>query len=244
MRTLAMWVRSVLFFLFFAFWALVPLVVFLWVLVLKQDHIFIAVTIWQKILAWVEKTVLGIDYRVVGAQYVPEGACIIAAKHQSAWETCLLSVLFFNPAIVLKKELTLVPLWGWYARGLGLIPIDRKGRAKAIMIMMRAARAARDAGRKIVIFPQGTRVKPGVRKPYKSGVAGLYQELDIPVVPMALNSGLFWPKDRFVKKPGTVTIAFLPPIPPGLPRSVFMKRLEKELEEASDKLAVRPDEVI
>lgn len=238
MRTVEIWIRSILFNAVYLFWVLVPTILFLWTLFLKPDVLASVVVYWQKGLAWLEKTIAGIDYRIVGAEHVPEGACIIAAKHQSAWETCKLLILFGNPSIVLKKELTYVPIWGWYAKALGLIPIDRKARAKALAKMMRIARAAAEAGRKIVIFPQGTRVRAGVRKPYKSGVAGLYLELNLPVIPMAVNSGLFWPKGAFLKKPGTVTIEFLPPIQPGLSKSAFMHTLEERLEAASDRLAM------
>lgn len=183
------------------------------------------------------RVIVGIRYEVKGWENVPEGACIIAAKHQSAYETCLLHILFKNPAIVLKKELTRIPIWGWYAQASGLIPVDRKGGAKSLKIMKKACDDAVSAGRKIVIFPQGTRVPPGVKKPYKVGVVALYQDLQLPIVPVALNSGLFWPKGEWIKKPGTVTVQFLTPIPPGLTRSQMMKRLEAITEEASDHLA-------
>ncbi len=232
-----MWARSLLFDAVFLFWVVVPTVLFLWILLLPQKRVFAAVTFWQSALAVFEKKILKLDYRVIGWENVPKGPCIIAAKHQSAWETCKLNVLFGNPAIVLKKELTYVPVWGWYARASGLIPIDRQAGFKALATMMRAAKAAKKAKRKIVIFPQGTRVRPGVRKPYKVGVAALYQELGLPVVPMAVNSGLFWPKNGFLKKPGTVTIEFLPPIKPGLSRSAFIHQLEEQIETASDRLA-------
>ncbi len=237
MKKAEIWIRSLLFNAAFLFWTVVPTTTFVWMLLLKQERVFAIVTFWQRALAWLEKKIAGIDYVVEGAEHVPPGACIIAAKHQSAWETCKLNILFGNPAIVLKKELTYVPIWGWYAKASGLIPIDRKGGVKALSAMMKAARAAREAGRKIVIFPQGTRVRPGVHKPYKVGVAALYQELGLPVVPMAVNSGLFWPKGAFLKKPGTVTIRFLAPIAPGLSRSAFMRELEAKLEGASDELA-------
>lgn len=237
LSAVVLFVRSVVFFIAFAFWAFVPAVAFLWVLLCPRDVVFVAVRFWQRGFATLCRTILNLDYKIVNEQYVPEGACIIAAKHQSAFETCILNVLFGNPAIVLKKELTMVPIWGWYAKASGLIPIDRKAGVKALAVMMAAARSAKEDGRKIVIFPQGTRLKPGVHKPYKVGVAGLYQELDLPVVPMAVNSGLFWPKGAFLKKPGTVTIEFLPPIPAGLARSAFLRRLENELEAASNRIA-------
>jgi 1-acyl-sn-glycerol-3-phosphate acyltransferase len=145
-------------------------------------------------------------------------------------------VLFHDPAIVLKKELLRIPIWGWYLQRSGMIPIDRGGAAKALAGMMAAAHKAVAENRKIVIFPQGTRTAPGEQRPYKSGVAALYQELNLPVVPMALNSGLLWPKNSFMKKPGVITIEFLPPIAPGLARSEFMTRLKDALESAADQL--------
>jgi 1-acyl-sn-glycerol-3-phosphate acyltransferase len=208
-----------------------------WTLLLPRGGMLWVVHLWLYQVAWIEKHIGGITYRVIGQSYVPKGSCIIAAKHQSAWETFKLHMLFGDPAIVLKKELLDVPVWGWYLRRSGMIPIDRGGRGKALSVMMQAAHRAVDAGRKIVIFPQGTRVAPGVVKPYKSGIAALYQDLNVPVVPMALNSGLFWPKNGFMKKPGTIIIEFLPPIPSGLPREAMMTRLKEDLEVASEKLA-------
>jgi 1-acyl-sn-glycerol-3-phosphate acyltransferase len=129
-----------------------------------------------------------------------------------------------------------IPLWGRYLARSGMIPIDRKAGVKALAEMKEAAHKAADQGRKIVIFPQGTRVPPGEDRPYKSGIALLYQELNLPVIPMAVNSGLCWPKNSFRKYPGEITIEFLPPIPPGLPRDAFMPRLKNELETASNRL--------
>ncbi len=205
-------------------------------LILPRRYMLHVVHLWLHQVEWIERTFGNITYRVIGREYVPEGACIIAAKHQSAWETFKLHLLFGDPAIVLKKELLRIPIWGWYLGRSGMIPIDRAGRAKALSAMMQAAHKAADMGRKIVIFPQGTRVAVGASKPYKSGVVALYQELNLPIVPMALNSGLFWPKNSFIKKPGVITIEFLPPIPPGLPRAAMMERLESELEAATNRL--------
>ena len=229
--------RSLIFNIVFFLWTFVPAILFLWVLLLPQEKLLRAIFYWQSVVCWLERVILKLNYRVFGEENIPDGPCIIASKHQSAWETCKLNVLFDKPSIVLKKELTYIPIWGWYAYGSGLIPIDRKGGIKSLGVMKRAAQKAVRQGRKIVIFPQGTRLKPGVKKPYKVGVAALYQDLDLPVVPMAVNSGLFWPKNGFFKKPGTITIEFLPPIEPKLSRSAMMHRLEDELESASDRLA-------
>ncbi|MFA6279842.1 MAG: lysophospholipid acyltransferase family protein [Bdellovibrionales bacterium] len=237
MQKLELWARSIAFNVVFLFWVTVPTILFVWVVLLPQRYVVTVVRFWQATFVWLAKKIAGIDYVIKGWENVPDGACIIAAKHQSAWETCLLNVLFYDPAIVLKKELTYIPIWGWFAKASGLIPIDRKGGASSLVIMKKAASAAVKAGRKIVIFPQGTRVKPRAHKPYKVGAAALYQELDLMVVPMALNSGLLWAKNSFLKKKGVVTIEFLPPIPTGLSRSAMMHRLEEELEAASDRLA-------
>lgn len=237
MRLAIQWIRSLLFSFVFAFWTLVPTALVVWVVWLPQPYLLKTIRIWQSGVMWLAKVIVGIKFRVVGWEHVPDGSCIIAAKHQSAYETCLLHVLFGDPAIVLKKELTRIPIWGLFAKYSGLVPIDRKGGAKSLAIMKKACDDAVQAGRKIVIFPQGTRVAPGVKKPYKVGVVALYQDLGLPVVPVALNSGLFWPKTGWLKHAGTVTIEFLPPIPAGLSRSQMMRRLEHDVETASARLA-------
>lgn len=230
------WLRSLVFNL--ALYGVTAIMCFLllWTLILPRNVFIGIVHLWLYLVATIEKYVGGITYKVIGRENIPQGACIIAAKHQSAWETFKLHLLFHDPAIVLKKELLHIPIWGWYLRRSGMIPIDRGGKMKALSGMMKAAHKAADAGRKIVIFPQGTRIKPGEQKSYKSGVAALYQELNLLVVPMALNSGLLWPKNSFIKKPGVITIEFLPPIKPGLERHAFMDRLKDELESATDRL--------
>ncbi|MFY9288155.1 MAG: lysophospholipid acyltransferase family protein, partial [Alphaproteobacteria bacterium] len=209
----------------------------IWTLPLPRHHMLKIVHLWLHQIEWIERHIGGITYRVIGREHIPSGSCIIAAKHQSAWETFKLHFLFGDPAIVLKKELLNIPVWGWYLRRSGMIPIDRKGRAKALSGMMQAAHRAVADGRKIVIFPQGTRIPPGEDKPYKSGVIAFYQELKLPLVPMALNSGLLWPKNSFIKKPGVITIEFLPPLPPGLPRGEVMEQLRNALENTSNRLA-------
>ncbi len=232
--------RSIFFNLAFFGWTAFLCFALLWALLLPKRGLFFFIHMWLKHLEFFERHIAEIRYRIVGLENVPEGTCIIAAKHQSAWETCKMHLMFYDPAIVLKKELLSLPVWGWYAGRAGMIPIDRGGRSRAVSGMLKAAREAAAQGRKIIIFPQGTRTAPKERKPYKSGVAALYQDLKIPVVPMALNSGLFWPKNGFMKRAGTITIEFLPPIPAGLAKDELMERLQKDLESASDKLTANP----
>jgi len=231
-----LWLRSLALNMALYGWTAVLCFALLGTLVLPRRGMTAVVRSWLAQLAWIERHIGGITYRVIGREHVPLGSCIIASKHQSAWETFKLHLLFGDPAIVLKEELLDIPLWGWYVRRAGMIPIDRGGGAFALVRMMKAAHKAADEGRKIVIFPQGTRVAPGEQKSYKSGVAALYQELQLPVVPMALNSGLLWGKNSFIKKPGIITVEFLPLIPPGLPRDDMMTRLKEQLEGATERL--------
>ena len=159
---------------------------------------------------------LGIRSRVEGVP--PDGAVLVALKHQSMFETLEIMLMLREPAVVLKRELANIPLWGWVVRRYGVIPVDRAGGATALRAMMRAAEAAIAEGRPIVIFPEGTRVAPGERPPLQPGFAGLYRALRLPVVPVALDSGRLWPRHRFVKRPGIDTFRFGEPIPPGLKR--------------------------
>ena len=172
--------------------------------------------LWVGFHRWCAAHLLGIRSRIEGDP--PSGAAIVAAKHQSMFETLEIMLLLDQPAIVLKRELVDIPLWGWVVRRYGVIPVDRSGGAAALRRMMRAAEAAIAEGRPIVIFPEGTRVPPGQRPPLQPGFAGLYRALKLPVVPVALDSGRLWPRRRFAKRPGIVTMRFGAPIPPGLPR--------------------------
>jgi 1-acyl-sn-glycerol-3-phosphate acyltransferase len=179
------------------------------------------------------KHVVGLDYRIEGAENLPAGAAVYAAKHQSAWETLFLSRYLNFPAFILKKELLSIPLFGWFIAKAGMIAVDRKAGASALRQMAKAAAETLESGRSILIFPEGTRVAPGLTRPYQPGVAALYTQLKVPVVPVALNSGLFWGRRAFVKKPGTITVQILPPIQPGLDRKAVMKALETRLETAA-----------
>lgn len=182
------------------------------------------------------RTLVGLDHEVRGRERVPPGPVIFAVKHQSAWETLTLHLLIDDPAIALKRELTLIPLFGWYALRAGMIRIDRGHGTRALRSLITGARKALARGQPVVIFPEGTRVAPGARRPYHPGVAGLYLQLGVPVVPVALNSGLFWGRRAFVKRPGRIAVEFLPAIPPGLTRRRFMEVLEERLESATDRL--------
>jgi 1-acyl-sn-glycerol-3-phosphate acyltransferase len=179
------------------------------------------------------RVIVGLDYQIRGLDRIPRGGCVIAMKHQSTWDTLILPVILGDPACVLKRELLLLPFYGWYAARAGSIAIDRKAGAGALRRMVAAARPIAAQGRPIVIFPEGTRVAPGARLPYQPGVAALYQALALPLVPAAVNSGLFWGRRSFVKRPGRITLEFLEPIPPGRTRRRVMTELERRVETAT-----------
>ncbi|MFA4995283.1 MAG: lysophospholipid acyltransferase family protein [Bdellovibrionales bacterium] len=207
-----------------------------WALLLPRKQLVKAVYVWLRAVAWIEYHVGGIQYQVIGRENIPRGACIIASKHQSEWETFKMHLIFKDPAIVLKRELLKIPLIGWYMNLSGSIAIDRGAAIKSLHKMLPAAKIAAAEGRPIVIFPEGTRVAIGESRPYKVGVAALYQGLKLPIVPMALNSGLLWPKNSFFKKRGLITVEILPPIPPGLPRDEMMQKLREALDTATARL--------
>ncbi|MGQ0677021.1 MAG: lysophospholipid acyltransferase family protein [Rhodospirillales bacterium] len=221
------------------FWVWTPLLAVLYVplLALPWRVLYAAVTWWARTMMWALDVLVGLRWELRGRERLPKGACIVAAKHQSAWDTVSLPLWFDFPSVVLKRELFQLPVWGWHARRCGMIAVDRKAGSSALKRMVAQARARAAGGRRIVIFPQGTRTAPGTHRPYLPGVAALYERLNLPVVPVALNSGLFWGRRSFLKRPGTIVVEFLDPIPPGLKRREFMAELERRIEQASDRLA-------
>lgn len=191
---------------------------------------------WGSAILTALRAVAGIDVELRGLADLPAGPCLIAAKHQSALDTIVLCHATPGIAIVMKRELSFIPFYGWYAKRVGMLCIDRAGGGAALRRLVREAKAAVAADRGIVIFPQGTRTAPGLplaAAPYLPGVAALYGALHLPVVPVAVNSGCFWPRRRWRRWPGRVVYAYLAPIPPGLPRQEFMARLTGAIEPAT-----------
>jgi 1-acyl-sn-glycerol-3-phosphate acyltransferase len=229
--------RSTAFNLLYLLWSLAMHIVCLPILLGPPRWTRAAGGLWIDVTLWLLKHVVGLSHRVVGAENLPLGPAIFAAKHQSAWETLFLSRYLNYPAFVLKRELLRIPLFGWYIGKVGMIAIDRTAGASALRRMARQATETFAEGRSLLIFPEGTRVSPGQHRAYHPGVAGIYTQLKVPVVPVALNSGLFWGRRAFVKRPGIITVEILPPIPPGLDRKGLMRDLEARIETASNVLA-------
>ena len=231
--------RSLLFNLGFYLWTALALIIAMPVLLFPYPAIHGFGRLWVSGALWLLKRFIGLDHRALGLENMAQRPAIYAVKHQSAWDTLVFAHYLHFPAYVLKRELLYLPLFGFYLLRAGMIPVDRHGRASALRRMLATAKCRREEGRDLLIFPEGTRVAPGQHRAYHPGVAALYGHLDLPVVPVALNSGLFWDRRSFIKKPGTITLEFLPAIPPGLERRAFMAELEDRLEGACRRLAGR-----
>jgi 1-acyl-sn-glycerol-3-phosphate acyltransferase len=230
------WLRAALFNAAFALWTLSLGIVALPMLLAPRRAVMAFGRFWSAVTLFLAARIIGLTHEVRGLENLPAGGSIVAMKHQSAWDTLALPVIFGDPAAVLKKELAWVPLYGWYAMRAGSIAVDRKAGASALKRMVRAAKAAAEAGRPIVIFPEGTRTAVGTRRPYQPGAAALYLQLGIPLVPVAVNSGLFWGRRAFLKRAGRIVVEILPPIPPGLDRRTVMAQLEERIEGATERL--------
>ncbi|CAH0143798.1 1-acyl-sn-glycerol-3-phosphate acyltransferase [Roseomonas sp. CECT 9278] len=189
------------------------------------------------------RAICGIRLEVTGLANIPAGKVIIAAKHQSAFDTIVWLALRpqeRDPVYVLKQELVDIPLWGRLATRCGHISVDRAAGASALRGMVRAAQGALAAGRPVVIFPEGTRTAPGEHAPYQPGVAALAGAAGAAVVPVATDSGLYWGRRAFQKRPGTIHVAILPPLPAGMPRVALMAALETAIEDATATLTGLP----
>lgn len=227
-------VRSILFQIAFLLWStLVALYGLIPLALGSRQHLFSIGGVWSDGINLLLRWLCNIHIRIEGTEHVPPGPAMVAAKHQSLWDTAIVLRLFRGPAIVMKQELLSIPIYGALCRAQGMIAVDRAGGAKALKTMLKDARAAAADGRKLLIFPQGTRTLPGESAPYQPGVVALYRDLKLPVVPVALNSGFFWPKRGLLRRPGTIVLRFLPPIPAGLDRDAFMAELETRIESAN-----------
>jgi len=185
---------------------------------------------------WLLRVIVGTKIEVRGKEKLPKGPCLVAAKHQSAWETFALIPLFRDPAFLMKRELFWIPFHGWFSHKFRMIPVDRDKGPSALRSMLREAKTRIADGREIIIFPEGTRRAPGAPPDYKTGVILLYDALNVPCVPVALNSGVYWPRRYPRRHHGTIVVEFLDPIPPGLPKAEFLSRLQEAIETASDRL--------
>lgn len=193
---------------------------------------------WAASNLWLFKVIAGGDFVIEGRENLPDGAFIFASKHQSTWDIFAPIPLLDDPVYILKRELMWIPLFGWYVAKQNMIPINRAARSKAMTEMLARAREEMANRRQLVIYPEGTRRPSGAPPEYRYGIARLYEALEVPVVPVVLQAGLFWPRHKFLKHPGLIRMRILKPIAPGLPADEFFNRLVSTMEEASDQLLV------
>jgi 1-acyl-sn-glycerol-3-phosphate acyltransferase len=221
--------RSAAFLLWFALISVILSLIFVPVLILPRGATIWLARLWARATFWGLKVFAGIGFEVRGVP--PKGPVLVASKHMSMWDTLALYLVLDAPGIVLKRELLYVPFFGWFVWKAAAIPINRSAGASALRKMSQAAKTVLAEGRPVLIFPEGTRMKPGAAPDYKPGVAGLYSQLGVACIPVALNSGVYW--TSFYKYPGTIVLEFLEAIPPGLKRAEFMTLLEKRIETAT-----------
>ena len=223
--------------LFYANLVLWLLIAVLPAMLLPKRALLAVAIAWSRSSLWLLRVVAGTRCEISGIEHIPQGGLMVAAKHQSFLETFALVTVFRNPVFILKRELTWIPVFGWALNKLRMIPVNRGARARALSDVTRRAKVELGQnGRQLLIFPEGTRRAPGAPPAYKFGVAHLYAELGVPCVPVALNTGLFWPRRKFLRRPGTVRIEILPPIAPGLDKLSFQHLLQERIEVASDRL--------
>jgi 1-acyl-sn-glycerol-3-phosphate acyltransferase len=232
----AVYARSLLFNALFYVNMIVRMVAALPTIVLPHTFLLGVLRGYARSSLWLLRVICGVRVEWRGREKLPPGSYLVACKHQSLWETFALFALLPDPAYILKRELMWIPLFGWLARKAGMIPVDRSAHASAIARMAAAARKQIARSRQIVIFPEGTRRPPGAKPRYLPGIAFLYVETGLACVPVALNSGLFWPRRSLRRHSGTILVEVLDPIPPGLDRREFLGRLQGVLEEATARL--------
>lgn len=187
---------------------------------------------------WLLRVIVGTKMEVRGREKLPRAPYLVASKHQSAWDTFALIPIFSDPAMVMKWELTLIPFYGWFSRKFEHVFVRRDRGPAALRRLVHDANDRARAGREIVLFPEGTRRPPAAEPDYKSGAVALYEGLGLQCVPVALNSGLYWPRRQLIRYPGTIVVEILDPLPPGMPRKEFKARLQQEIEAAANRLII------
>jgi 1-acyl-sn-glycerol-3-phosphate acyltransferase len=225
-------VYNVLFYLLLVFWMIVAIPT-----LLMPPRAFMAVAkAWARSSVGLMRVVCNtkVDYR--GLEKIPAGPLIVASKHQSMWETFALMQFFDRPLFIYKRELGWIPMFGWYLIKSKMIGVDRSGGMRSLMEMARRAPQEVRSGRQLIIFPEGTRTAVGAPPDYKTGVGQIYVNSGVPCIPVALNSGLFWPRRTFMRYPGTLVVEFLDPLPPGLTRKDFIERISTSIEAATNRI--------
>jgi 1-acyl-sn-glycerol-3-phosphate acyltransferase len=229
-------IRSLIFNVLFYLVLVMMMVFSIWLFVCPRSWAMAALKAWGSISVWMLRVICGTKMDVRGLEHLPKGPLIVAGKHQSFWETFAILPLLDDPCMVLKRELLLIPLFGWFGRKFRMIGVERSAGSQALRKLVARGKEEIAAGRQIVIMPEGTRRAPGDPPDYKPGAAALYGQLGVACVPFGLNAGVFWPRRKFLRYPGTIVLEFGPAIPAGLKRAEFQQRLETAIEGISNRL--------
>jgi 1-acyl-sn-glycerol-3-phosphate acyltransferase len=232
------YLRSRTFDVLWGLWSLCFLPVILVLMPLRRptNAIRVLARFWMRVVLWMLEHIVGLKYREIGQENIPSDPCIIISNHQSPWEGMTFILRFPDVAYIAKKELVRIPIFGWYVKHFPMILVQRGGGAPAIRQMVEDCRAALAAGRPILIFPEGTRKRLATRVEFKRGIEHLYAGLNVPVLPIALNSGAFWGPDQPFRRRGTITVSYLPPIAPGLSPAEFKAHAEALLQSEKGRL--------
>lgn len=232
--------RSVLFNAVFYVNLIVQMIVFTPVyFLLPRKKAYVIAKNWVRSNHWLFDKIVGTTFEIEGLENIPKGGgYIFAPKHQSFWDAYALLPWLDDPFYILKRELTWIPLFGWYIKKQRMVPVDRSARGKAMAAVMQRTKAEMESGRELIIYPEGTRRPPGAPPEYKYGIARLYRDLQVPVVPVVMHPGLFWPRRKFIRQPGHFKVRILPAIMPGMEPDAFLAHLVEVMETASDRLLV------
>ncbi|NKD45072.1 1-acyl-sn-glycerol-3-phosphate acyltransferase [Haematospirillum jordaniae] len=234
--------RSLVFNIFYVIWTIAIGIVLMPLLLVPGRRSMLAARWWAYGLVFGARFLCGIRWREEGREHLPQGPCIIMSKHQSTWETLYFPMVLGKPVYVLKKELLSVPIVGWHMRKSGMIAIDRKAGATAMKVMLRGVEEALGRESQIILFPEGTRTQTTEYMPFQPGAAALYSRFgkSVPVVPVALNTGMFWARSSFMRYPGEIVVRYLPPVPHGLDRETFNRTIEDAINNTSRTLCGLP----
>lgn len=232
-------IRSLLF--NFAFYFSMIIQMILWTpfyFLLPRKKAWFVPKFWARSSLWLQRKIARTHFVIEGLENIPAGAYIVAPKHQSFWDVFAFLPYLDDPVMILKRELMRIPVFGWYVAKMEMIPVDRGSRVKALKSITEGAEKAIAEGRQVLIYPEGTRRAPGAEPKYKYGVAHLYAELNLPVLPIAHNGGLYWPRRSVFRYPGSIRARILPVIPAGLDKQEFLERLTRETEAGCDDLLI------
>jgi 1-acyl-sn-glycerol-3-phosphate acyltransferase len=232
-------IRSVLFNTLFYISLIIQMIIFTPVyFLLPRKKAFFVPKFWARSNLWLMKVICGTTFEIEGLENLPQGSFIFAPKHQSFWDTFAFLPNLDDPIYILKRELLWIPVFGWYVAKQRMVPVDRSARGRAMAGVMQLTRERMKSGRQLIIYPEGTRRPPGADPVYKFGIARLYRDLDLPVVPVVQHAGLFWPRRKFMRYPGHFKVRILPPIEKGMEPDAFFERLVSVMETASDQLLI------